>query len=108
MNGRFLSFGSGNPLAQALSLLVFAMVLIGAVIMGAVVLAALVGLALVAFAVFKVRSWWVRRGPRGGPGGGPGPGGPGRSAKGIRYIEAEYEVVDADAEAERGRSDDRR
>jgi hypothetical protein len=107
MNGRFLSFGSGNPLAQALSLLVFAMVLIGAVIMGAVVLAALVGLAIVAFVVLKLRSWWLRRGSRGrDPNDGPGSGGPGRPAKGIRYIEGEYEVVDADAE--RHRSDERR
>jgi hypothetical protein len=110
MNGRFLSFGtSGNPLAQALSLLVFAMVLIGAVIMGAVVLAAIVGLAIVAFVVLKVRGWWLRRSSRGrGPNDGPGPGGPGRPAKGIRYIEGEYEVLDADAEAERRRSGERR
>jgi uncharacterized iron-regulated membrane protein len=100
MNGRFLSFGSGNPLAQALSLLVFAMVLIGAVIMGAVVLAAIVGLAIVGFAVLKLRSWWSRRGSSG-----HGPGGP---AKEIRYIEAEYEVLDTDAEAERRRSGERR
>jgi hypothetical protein len=107
MNGRFSSFGSGNPLAQALSLLVFAMVLIGAVIMGAVVLAALVGLAIVAFVVLKLRSWWLRRGSRGpGPNDGPGSGGPGRPTKEIRYIEAEYEVVDADAK--RHRSGDRR
>jgi hypothetical protein len=109
MNGRFSSFGtSGNPLAQALSLLVFAMVLIGAVIMGAVVLAAIVGLAIVAFVVLKVRAWWLGRNSRGqGPGGGPGAG-PGRPAKGIRYIEGEYEVIDADADAERRRSGERR
>lgn len=104
MNGRFLSFGgnSSNPLAQALSVLVFAVILAGAVIMGMFVLAALVGLAVIAFAAFKLRAWWLRRGPRGGGSGG----GPGRPAKGIRYIEGEYEVVDADAE--RRRAADRR
>lgn len=109
MNGRFFSFGtSGNPLAQALSLLVFAMVLIGAVIMGAVVLAALVGLAIVAFVVLKLRWWWLLRSSRGrGPSGGPGTG-PEPPAKGIRYIEGEYEVVDVDTDAERRRSGERR
>jgi hypothetical protein len=105
MNGRFSTFGSGNPLAQALSLLVFAMVLIGAFIMGAVVLAALVGLAIIAFVVLKLRSWWLRRGPRGGGGGGSGPG---RPAKGIRYIEGEFEVIDADTDADRRRQAERR
>ena len=104
MNGRFFSFGAGNPLVQVLSLLVFAVVLIGAVIMGAVVLAALVGLAIVAFVVLKLRGWWRGRPRDGGSGGEPGPGGP---AKGIRYIEAEYEVVDSDADPER-RSGERR
>jgi hypothetical protein len=85
------------------------MVLIGAVIMGAVVLAALLGLAIVAFVVLKLRGWWLRRSSRGrgGPdGGGPGsnPGGP---AKGIRYIEGEYEVIDPETDPER-RPDERR
>ena len=94
-----------NPLAQALSLLVLAVVLVGAVIMGAFVLLAFLGLAVIAFLGFKVRAWWLRR-----RGGSPGDGGagPGRPAKGIRYIEGEYEVIDADAEAERRRSSERR
>jgi len=71
-------------------------VLVGAVILGAFVLAVVLGLAVLAFIGFKVRAWWLRRGP---PGSGPGPGGP---AKGIRYIEGEYEVIDTDAER-RGR-----
>ena len=50
MNGRSFSFGnSGNPLAQVLSLLVFAVVLVGAVIMGAFVLMAVLGLTVIAF-----------------------------------------------------------
>ena len=97
---------SRNPLAQALSLLVLAVVLVGAVIMGAFVLLAFLGLAVIAFLGFKLRAWWLRRQGRGG---GPGDGaGPGRPAKVVRYIEGEYEVVDADAEAERRRSSERR
>lgn len=102
MNSRSFPFGRpGNPLVQVLSLLVFGVVLVGAFIMGAFVLAALVGLAVIAFVVLKLRAWWLRgrsggRGPSGEPG--PGP------AKGIRYIEGEYEVIDADSDAERRRS----
>jgi hypothetical protein len=108
MNGRSFSFGnSRNPLAQALSLLVLAVVLVGAVIMGAFVLLAFLGLAVIAFLGFKVRAWWLRR-QGGGRGPGDGGAGPGRPAKGIRYIEGEYEVIDADAEAERRRSSERR
>ena len=100
MNSRSFSFGNpSNPLVQVLSLLVFGVVLVGALIMGAFVLAALVGLAVIAFVVLKVRAWWLR-----GRSGGANGGGPGRPAKGIRYIEGEYEVLDADSDAERRRS----
>lgn len=108
MDGRNFSFGNaGNPLVQALSLLVFVLILVGSVIMGAVILAAFVGLAIVGFFVLKVRFWWLRRRARGkgidgGPGAGPGQG------KTIRYIEAEYEVIEPDADAEHRRPDDRR
>src|ERR1700752_3632736 len=105
MNGRSFSFGSSsNPLVQALWLLVFALVLVGAVIMGAFVLMAILGLAAIAFIGFKVRGWWLRRHPRGPGGDGSGPG---RPAKGIRYIDAEYEVLDPEA-PERRRRDERR
>jgi hypothetical protein len=111
MGGRSFLFGttgnSGNPLAQALSLLVFALVLVGAVVMGAFVLAAVIGLAVIGFAVLAVRGWWLRRGPR-GPGPQGGGGGPGRPAKGIRYIEGEYEVIDAEADTEGRRPGERR
>ena len=110
MNGRYFSLGNsrlpGTPLTQALSLVVFAVLLVGVVFMGAIVLAALISLAVVAFLVLKVRAWWLGRKPHGrGPRGG---GGSGRPAKGIRYIEGEYEVIDAHAEAERRRSNERR
>ena len=104
MNGRHFSFGKpGNPLAQFLSLLVFGVVLVGAVHHG------------------RVRAHGAARpgghrlprvhGPRlvgcdairaaAGRTAGQGPPGP---AKGIRYIDGEYEVIDADADAERRRS----
>jgi hypothetical protein len=107
MNGRSFSFGnSGNPLVQALWLLVFALALVGVFIVGAFVLMAIVGLAAMAFLGFHVRAWWLGRRARGGPpGGGSGPGG--GPAKAIRYIEAEYEVIDSDA-SERRRREERR
>jgi hypothetical protein len=108
MKSRSFSFGNyGNPLIQALALLALAVFLVGAVIMGAFVLMALVGLSLLAFLGYTLRSWWLRR--RAGRGRGPGAGpGPGRPAKGIRYIEGEYEVIDPEADAERRRSRERR
>ena len=107
MNGRSFSFGnSGNPLVQALWLLVFAVVLVGALIMGAFVLMATLGLAVIAFVGFKVRGWWLRRQSRGGGPGGGGSG-PRRPVKGVPYIEGEYEVIDSDA-AERRRREERR
>jgi hypothetical protein len=114
MNGRYFSFGaSGNPLAQILSLVVFGVLLVVAVIMGAFVLLTLLGIAVIGFVAFSIRGWWLRRkhGGRGPTGRGPGgSGGPGEAAKSIRYIEAEYEVVDgdADADAERRRSREQR
>jgi uncharacterized iron-regulated membrane protein len=107
MSSRSFSFGnSGNPLAQVLSALVFAVVLVGALIMGAFLLVALIGLAVIGFLGLQLYAWWRRRKSRGrGPNGGAGPG---RPAKGIRYIEGEYEVIDADADAERRRSGERR
>jgi hypothetical protein len=101
MNGRQFTFGSqGNPLVQILSLVVFGIVVVGAVIMGAFVLLAFVGFAAVAVLVFAIRSWWLKRKLRGG--GDPFDDGP-KPAKGVRFIEGEYEVVDADADAKRRR-----
>jgi hypothetical protein len=108
MKGRSFLFGSSrNPLVQALALLALAVFLVGAVIMGTFVLMALIGLSLLGFLGYTLRAWWLRR--RAGRGGGPGgPGaGPGRPAKGIRYIEGEYEIIDTDADAERRRSKER-
>lgn len=89
MNGRPSSFGApGNPLLQALSLLVFGLFLIGAIVMGAVILALVLGLAAIGAIAFYARLWWLRR--RVGvsaPGRGPEP------ATG-RLIDAEYTVVE--------------
>ena len=62
-------------------------------------LVVLLGLFVIGYIAFWVRAWWRwrklrRRGPSGG---GPGPG----PAKGIRYIDGEYEVVETDADAAR-------
>ena len=101
MNGRYLPFGNaGNPLTQIVSMLVLGVALAAAVIMGAFVLMAIVGFAAIAFVAFSIRVWWLRRkyGRRGGPGGGAA-----GTAKGIRYIDVEYEVVDPDADADAAR-----
>jgi hypothetical protein len=62
MATRHYSFGtSGNPLVQALWMLVGGVLLVGAIVMGAVVLAVLLALGAVAVAVFAIRVWWLRR-----------------------------------------------
>jgi hypothetical protein len=62
MNGRPSSFGpSGNPLLQALSLLLFGLLLVGAVVMGAVILAIVLGVAVIGALAFYVRLWWLAR-----------------------------------------------
>jgi membrane protein implicated in regulation of membrane protease activity len=92
MNGRQFSFKpSGNPLVQALSVIVFGVLLVGAIIMGAFVLAALVGVGLIAFAVLAVRVWWFRRKLRN-----RAPSEASRGPQGERLIEAEYEVLDVE------------
>src|SRR5512138_2609909 len=89
MNGRLFSFGnSGNPLAQALSVLVFAALLTVALVMGFVLVAMLLGLGVVLAVVLVVRTWWLRRKFRGGPPSGPQP------TDSKRLIEGEYRVVD--------------
>jgi hypothetical protein len=89
MNGRPSSWGtSGNPLLQALSLLVFGLLLIGAVVMGAVILAVVLGLAVIGALAFYARFWWLSRKMRGSA-----PARGGESAAG-KLIEAEYTVVE--------------
>jgi hypothetical protein len=109
MNGRQFSFGiSGHPLAQILAAIVMGVVLVAAVFMGAFLLIALLGLAVIGYVVFGVRAWWHSRsrtpGGRRPSGRGPGPG----PAKAIRYIEGEFEVVEADSDAARRRRSDNR
>ena len=62
MSARHYTFRtSGNPLVQALWVVVGVAVLVAAVVMGALVLAVLLALGAVAAAVFAVRVWWLRR-----------------------------------------------
>lgn len=92
---------SGSPLGQFLAMIIMGVVLVGAVILGGFVLLALFGIFVVGYAIFWVRAWWRWRMARGrgpsDPGAAPGP------AKGVRYIEAEYQVVDAHADADAAR-----
>jgi hypothetical protein len=100
MTGRqFSSSISGTPLGQLLATVVMAAVLIGAVLIGSFVLVALLGLFAIGYSIFWVRSWWRWRMARG-----RGPSGPEHDpARGVRFIEGEYEVIDDDAEADAAR-----
>ncbi len=51
----------GNPLMQALYLIVGTVLVIGAILMGAVILAFVIGVGLVLGLVLWVRIWWLRR-----------------------------------------------
>ena len=100
MNGRPSSFGtSGNPLWQALSLLVFGVLLIGAVVMGAVILAVVLGVAVIGAIALYARLWWLRRKVGSATTAG------GAEAATGRLIDAEYTVVE---ERDPGYPNDRR
>lgn|SRR5690606_35902927 len=90
MNARLYTLAtSGNPVVQALSLLVFGVALIGAVLMGAVILAFVFGLAVIAAIAFSIRLWWLRRKMQRAAGRGSW----GGAEQDGRLIEAEYTVV---------------
>ena len=103
MNGRQSAFRvSGHPVAQFLSMVILGVVFVAALIMGAFAFLALLALFAVGYAVFWVRAWWRWRKVRGG---GPFDGGPDSGpAKSAGYIEGEFEVVEADADATRRNS----
>jgi uncharacterized iron-regulated membrane protein len=91
MNSGVFGFGGAkHPLQQALSLLVFAVLLVGAIALGTVIFIAVIGVAAVVFAVFAARVWWLRRKLRaaGGERARQAP-----PAEG-RLIEAEYTVIE--------------
>jgi hypothetical protein len=86
VNGRHLFFGRlGHPLTQIVSLVVLGVVFALAVVMGAFVLLGVIGFAVIGLIVLSIRGWWLRRKFRGRA--------QGPSARTVRYIEAEYEVV---------------
>ncbi|HEX5047621.1 MAG TPA: hypothetical protein VFX89_10910 [Gammaproteobacteria bacterium] len=87
---------SGNPLVQALWMVVGIALLVAAVIMGALVVTVLLAVGVVAAAVFAVRVWWLRRKleREGAFGASPGPSGEGAAERHEpQLIEAEYTVV---------------
>jgi membrane protein implicated in regulation of membrane protease activity len=103
MNGRQPALRlSGRPVAHFLSMIVLGVVLVGAVIMGAFALVALLALFVVAYAVFSARVWWRLLKLRGGNPFNSAP--EAGSDKNARYIEGEYEVVEAEADARRRNS----
>lgn len=80
-----------NPIAQALSLLVFGVVLVGAILMGAIVLAFVVAFGAVFAVIFWLRMWWLTRKIRRRQ---AQQGGSTRRASGSEYLEVEYTVRD--------------
>jgi len=76
-----------NPLIQALSLIVAAVLLGLALLVGAVMAGALLAIGAVAAIVIATRIWWLQRKMRAAAAGTPG-----RSAR--QAIEGEYTVVD--------------
>jgi hypothetical protein len=87
-----------NPIARSLALAVLGVALVGAAIMGAIVFAVLLGLFIVGYVVSLAHGWWrlfraQRRAARVDQ--------PQPSAVKADCIEAEYEVVEAAADAAR-------
>jgi hypothetical protein len=90
MNARQPLYGlKGGPLTQVLSVIVFAVLLVGAIVMGAVLLAGIVGVAVLAWIAFSVRLWWIKRKLRRSATASDRP-----DAATGRLIDAEYEVLD--------------
>jgi hypothetical protein len=98
MNGRLSSFSiSGHPIGQFLAMIVMGVVLVGAVFMGAIVFLLLLGTFVVGYSVFWLRAWWHWRMSRGRM---PSQGGStSGTVESVGYIDGDYEVVEADADA---------
>ena len=100
MTGRLSSFSiSGHFIGQLLAIIVMGIVLVGAVFIGAFAFLFLLGLFVIGYSTFWVRAWWRWRMLRGRvPSDGASAAG---AVKSVGYIEGEYEVVEADADAAR-------
>ena len=100
MIGRLSSFSiTGHPVGQVLAMFVMGVVLVGAVFMGAIMFLFLLGIFVVGYSAFWLRAWWRWRVARGRV---PSEGGRASGAvKSVGYIDADYEVVEADADAAR-------
>ena len=86
----------GNPLIQALSLIVAAGLVALAFVIGAVVIGVILALGAVAALTLAIRIWWLQRKARPAPAGG----GPDRSAR--QVIEGDYTVVGETAAKDAG------
>ncbi len=100
MTGRLSSFSiSGHPVGQVLAMIVMGIVLLGALFMGAIVFLLLLGIFVVGYSAFWLRAWWHWRTSRGrAPSDSASAAGPVQS---VGYIDGEYEIVEADADAAR-------
>ena len=85
-----------NPIARSLALAVLAVALVGAAIMGAVVFAVLLGLFAVGYLVSLAHAWWRLFRVRRRVAGIEQPSSPAATPK---FIEGEYEVVEAAVDA---------
>ena len=84
-------FPAGNPIANALVIIVGAMAIGASIVLGFVAFVVLSSIVLIFAAIIGIRIWWVNRKlAKGGSAGMDGPQGPGNPAG---VIEGEYRVV---------------
>jgi hypothetical protein len=94
---RHRQFPAGNPLANALVVIVGILVISLSLALGFVVFLGIAGFLLVMGIVMRIRSWWLRRGfvARSGPENPARPAPPGQ----YQIIEGEFQEVDKSADS---------
>ena len=100
MTGRLSSFSiSGHPIGQFLAMIVMGIVLVAALFMGAIVFLFLLAIFVIGYSAFWLQARWHWRMARGRR---PSDGGPATGGiRNVNYIEGDYQVVEADADAAR-------
>jgi len=83
-------FPAGNPIANALVIIVGAMAIGASIVLGFVAFVVLSSIVLIFAAIIGIRIWWFNRKLAKGGSAGDGPRGPGKPAG---VIEGEYRVV---------------